>query len=114
MVISMENFLEYKDYHGTVEYSAQYKTLFGRIVGINGLYTYEGESLEQLQKDFEKMVDYYISICNEIGISPKPVYNGTFEVKISPLLHKDLSILASMREKTLNDLVEEAIKQYLK
>ena len=53
----MSNLLEYKDYLGTVEYSSSDKVLYGKVIGINGLVSYEGDSIESLQADFEEAVD---------------------------------------------------------
>ena len=39
---NMNNLLEYKDYLGTVEYSSSDKLLYGQVLGINGLVSYEG------------------------------------------------------------------------
>ena len=55
----MSNLLEYKDYLGTVEYSSSDKVLYGKVIGINGLVSYEGDSIESLQADFEEAVDDY-------------------------------------------------------
>lgn len=44
----MSNLLEYKDYLGTVEYSSSDKVLYGKVIGINGLVSYEGDSLRKL------------------------------------------------------------------
>ena len=53
----MSNFLEYKDYMGTVEYSAEDDILYGKVIGINGLVSYEGDSIQSLKWDFEEAVD---------------------------------------------------------
>ncbi len=109
----MSNLLEYKDYMGTVEYSSSDNVLFGKVVGINGLVSYEGKSIEELQKDFEEAVDDYIEMCEEQGIEPQKTYKGTFNVRISPTLHRSLAICAASRGTTLNKAVEDAIRQYV-
>jgi len=45
--------LEYKDYCSTVEYSAVDNILHGKVLGIRGLISYEGDSLHSLKEDFE-------------------------------------------------------------
>ena len=50
----MSNLLEYKDYLGTVEYSSSDKVLYGKVIGINGLVSYEGDSIESLQADLKR------------------------------------------------------------
>lgn len=109
----MNNLLEYKDYLGTVEYSSADKLLYGQIVGINGLISYEGDSIESLQEDFEAAVDDYLDMCAEQNIEPQKTYKGTFNVRISPTLHKSLVLFAASNHKSLNATVEDAIRAYV-
>jgi predicted HicB family RNase H-like nuclease len=109
----MSNLLEYKNYFGTVEYSSSDKILYGKVIGINGLISYEGSSIESLQADFEAAVDDYLEMCREQGIEPQKTYKGSFNVRISPALHKNLALFAAAHNKTLNAAVEDAIKAYV-
>lgn len=109
----MSDLLKYKGFYGTVEYSAPDKLLFGKIVGINSLISYEGKTIQELQNDFEAAIDDYLSLCKETGIEPEKTYRGSFNVRISPELHKNLVLYSASHEQTLNSTVEEAIKEYV-
>ncbi len=109
----MNNILEYKDYYGTVEYSADDNILYGKVIGINGLISYEGESVSELKADFEDAVDDYLLMCEENGEEPQKTYKGSFNVRISPALHKSLAIYAAAHNRTLNSTVEQAIREYV-
>ena len=109
----MSNLLEYKGYYGTVEYSSTENVLFGKVVGVNSLISYEGDSLEDLTKDFEAAIDDYLTVCAEKGFEPEKVYRGSFNVRISPELHKNLAVYSASHNQTLNATVEEAIKRYV-
>ena len=50
--MSMNNTMHYKGYFGTVEYSDEDKILFGKIIGIRSLVSYEGNSIKSLQQNF--------------------------------------------------------------
>ena len=67
----MKNLLEYKGYYGSVEYSREDALLYGKVLGINSLISYEGESVAELQQDFEGAVDDYLEVCAENGQSRK-------------------------------------------
>ena len=57
------NYLEYKGYYGTVEYSDEYDILYGKLIGLkNSTILYEGRSLKELKKDFKDSVDQYIDL----------------------------------------------------
>ena len=108
------NFIEHKGYLGTVEYSAEDNILFGQIVGIRGLISYEGNSIEQLKADFKETVDDYLLDCKESGIEPQQPYNGNLDVKISPDLHKKLQMYSKRKNQKPDIIVEAAIKSYIK
>lgn len=106
----MSDLLEYKGYYGTVEFSANDKVLFGKVVGVNSLISYEGKSVESLKVDFEEAVDDYLYLCAEKGLEPEKAYKGSFNVRVSPELHKNLVLYSASHGQTLNSTVEEAIK----
>jgi predicted HicB family RNase H-like nuclease len=107
----MGNLLSYKNYNGTVEYSKEDGCLFGKVVGIKSLLSYEGNSIQELENDFQMVVDDYIADCKERGIQPEQPYKGTFNVRISPELHRTIAIYAMEHGETLNAAVEEAIRK---
>lgn len=55
--------LEYKGYYGTVEFSEADNIYFGKVIGINGLISFEGDSIQSLQEDFKGAVDDYLEMC---------------------------------------------------
>lgn len=66
----MKNAMEYKGYFGTVEYSETDNILFGKVIGIESLISYEGRSVDEMRRDFEAAVDDYLELCAEKGIEP--------------------------------------------
>ncbi len=109
----MNSTLEYKGYVGTVELSENDNILFGKVIGINSLISYEGESVQSLRDDFQGAVDDYIEMCQDKGVEPEKTYKGSFNVRISPDLHKNLARFSALKGKSLNSAVEEAITQYV-
>ncbi len=113
-----ENVLEYKGYSGTVEYSAKDNILFGKVIGgkvigVNGLISYEGDSVQNLKTDFEEAVDDYLAMCEAEGVEPEKTYKGTFNVRIEPELHRSLAIFAATHRITLNAAVENAVREFI-
>ena len=111
--MSNANVLEYKGYIGTVEFSAKDNVLFGKVLGVNGLVSYEGESIPELRTDFENAVDDYIASCEDMGFEPQRSYKGSFNVRISPQLHKSLVLFATTHNTTLNATVERALEEFI-
>lgn len=56
------DYLEYKGYKGTVEYSKEDDCLFGKVIGMNkDLIAYEGHTISELRADFEAGVESYLA-----------------------------------------------------
>ncbi len=105
----MSNLLSYKNYNGTVEYSKEDSCLFGKVIGIKSLLSYEGDSVKELELDFKNVIDEYLEDCKKRHVAPEQPYKGTFNVRISPELHRSIAIYAIEHGKSLNAAVEEAI-----
>lgn len=110
----MSNTITYKNYIGSVEYSQEDNIFHGKINGVNDLVTFEGESVSQLKSEFRKAVEDYVELCKIAGKSPEKSYKGSFNVRITPDLHKELSKQSIKQGLSLNQLVEFAIKEKLK
>lgn len=105
--------LEYKGYHTKVEFDAEGLVLRGKIEGINDFVDFECENLKDVEQEFHDAVDNYLEFCKEVGKQPEKEYKGTFNVRISPELHKRLAIEALKNGDTLNASVEKAIIAYV-
>ncbi len=105
----MSNWLSYKNYNGTVEYSKEDDCLFGKVVGVRSLLSYEGESIKELKADFQRVIDEYLADCGERNVEPEQPYKGTFNIRISPELHRNIALYAMEHGKSLNAAVEEAL-----
>lgn len=62
--------LHYKDYTGSVNYSKSDTVYYGKVLGVNGLLSYEGETKQTLYQDFCDTVDDYLKMCKDRGILP--------------------------------------------
>ena len=109
------DFLEYKGYKGSVEYSKEDNCLFGKVQGMSkALILYEGNTLEELRKDFEDGVDSYLEACKEDGVEPAKPYSGRLNLRMSSELHSRLAAVVAATGTTINDFINKAIKNELK
>ncbi len=67
----VSNILYYKGYYGKIEYSAEDKVIYGKIMGIHSLISFESESATDIETEFHNAVDDYLSYCEEEGIKPE-------------------------------------------
>lgn len=105
----MKNYLEYKGYIGTVQFSADDKVFFGKIQGINDLVLFEGESVSELENSFKESVDDYLETCKEIGKEPNKTFKGSFNVRVNKKVHQKLFMLAAKKGMNLNQLVNKSL-----
>lgn len=61
----MNNTIEYKGYVGSVEFSEEDELLYGRVLGVQALISYEGENTTDLVSDFHDAVDAYLASCDK-------------------------------------------------
>ena len=63
--------MRYKDFYGTIEYSLDDNIFYGKVIGINGVISYEGKTLEELIKDCNGIVYEYLEDCKSQGTKPQ-------------------------------------------
>ncbi|CAD5253953.1 MULTISPECIES: type II toxin-antitoxin system HicB family antitoxin [Imperialibacter] len=103
-------YLEYKGYTGSIEYSPEDNLLYGKVLGINGLISFEGQTGADLENDFHQAVDAYLEDCKSNGVEPERPFKGSFNVRISPSLHQKAALLAKEAKVSLNNFIAEAIR----
>lgn len=102
--------LEYKGYLGTIEYSQEDGVLFGKVLGIKSLLSYEGETGKDLEVDFKSVVEDYLEDCTAAGKEAERSFKGSFNVRIPSELHKKAAIRAMEEHVSLNNFVAESIR----
>jgi len=107
----VNNTMEYKGYLGSVEFSQEDALFYGKVLGIRALISYEGSSAAELVADFHGAIDDYLALCAQQGKEPERAYKGSFNVRISPELHKQAVAAAMAHNMTLNSFVENSIAQ---
>lgn len=107
------NTLRYKGYIGSVGYSETDKVFFGKLEGIDGLVNYEGESVAELTAAFHEAVEDYLIFCKEHNCKPEKSYTGTFNVRISPMAHREIANRASEAGISINAFVKQALNEVL-
>ena len=105
----MKNTMTYNGYAGTVEYSEDDNVLFGRLIGIDDVITYEGESIRELREAFSEAVDDYLEHCRQIGKEPDRPFSGKFTLRIPPEVHARLAAQAKAVGKSLNQYAADIL-----
>lgn len=106
----MKDIMKYKDFLASVHFSQEDKTFYGKILGINDLITFEGETVKKLDKAFKEAADDYVELCKLTGKKIHKSYKGSFNVRILPGLHQKAAQLALQENISFNQLIQRAIE----
>ena len=107
------NTIRYKGYEGSIEVDVERQVCRGKILFIDDLVTYEAKSIDQIQTEFQLAVDDYLETCKALGRNPQKTFKGSFNVRMSPELHRKAAILAFHENLSLNELVGKAVAAYV-
>ena len=107
----MKNILEYKGYYTQVEYDYEDQILYGKIEGIGDLVNFDSENASGIVLAFHEAVDDYLAFCKEVGKEPDKTYRGSFNVRMTPEMHRKAAMQAARNGMTLNQFVNEAVEE---
>jgi len=107
----MKDIMMYKEFIGSVHYSTDDEVFFGKIEGINDSIGFEGNSVAELKSAFAESVEDYLELCEVNSKEPQKTYKGSFNIRISPQLHKQAAQEAMVKGISLNQYIEEAIEE---
>lgn len=106
----MNNIIHYKGYDGSVEFSEDDGIFFGKVMGIRSLISYEGENAKELLTDFHNAVDDYLENCIAEGKEPEAAFKGSFNIRLTPELHRKLFIYTTTHRISINKYIEDTLE----
>ena len=106
--------MKYKGYTAVLKADEEQGILFGQVVGLRDVITFQAETVSQAIKEFHISVDTYLEFCRTRQQSPEKPYSGNFMVRVNPELHREIAILAQMRSVSINSLVARLIRNAAK
>ncbi len=105
--------MEYKGYSGSAEFDIDTGIIHGKILFVNDLITYQTTDGTKIKAEFEAAVEDYLDTCKALDREPQKPFNGVFNVRVTPGMHKAAAIRAAKDGVKLNGLVVAALEQYL-
>lgn len=70
--------MEYKGYVAKVKIDEEAGILYGEVINIRDVITFEGASMEEVQQAFQESVDNYLAFCAERGENPEKPFTDSF------------------------------------
>ena len=103
--------LTYKGYTGHVEFDEEAGLFHGEVLDTRDVVTFQGTSVEELIQAFHDSVDDYLEYCKERGEQPEKPFSGRLMLRVSPDLHRRVSVQATRAGKSLNQWIVDKLKE---
>lgn len=103
--------LTYKGYTGHVEFDEEAGLFHGEVLDTRDVVTFQGTSVEDLIQAFHDSIDDYLDYCKERGEQPDKPFSGRLMLRVSPDLHRQVSVQATRAGKSLNQWIVDKLKE---
>ena len=107
----MNNTMTYKGYTASMTFDTDDKIIVGRVLDIDDIISFHGESVSDFEQAFHTAVDDYISACAQLAQSPEKPASGRLMLRISPEIHAAAIKAAQRSGSSMNKWVEHLIGQ---
>jgi predicted HicB family RNase H-like nuclease len=101
--------MQYKGYTGRMEVDDEAGIIFGRVIGLRDVITFQGKTVQEARQAFQDSVDDYLEFCAERGEDPERPFSGELVVRVNPDIHQALTSLAETRKTSLDAVVEQVL-----
>lgn len=103
--------MKYKGYEAIVEFDEVDGLFFGNVINTRDVISFDGKTVDELKQSFEAVVDEYLEDCKKEGKQPDKPFSGQFNLRISPELHRKISLEAKKQNISLNTFVEQTLEK---
>lgn len=103
--------IEYKGYFGEALFDDEAGIFHGEVLNTKDVITFQGKSVVELRQAFKDSIDDYLEFCKERGEKPDKPFSGRFVLRVSPELHRRISIKAKKQGQSLNSWVTNQLSE---
>ena len=107
----MKNTMTYRGYVASLEFDPNGNILVGRVMDIDDLITFHGESIAEFTCAFHEAVDDYMAACEKMGQAPEKPASGRLMLRVSPVVHAAAVKAAAHTGQSLNRWAEQVLRQ---
>lgn len=103
--------MKYKNYIGHVTFDDEAGIFHGEVINTRDVITFQGTTVEEIQKAFVDSIEEYLAFCRSRGELPEKPFSRKFNVRLSPELHQKAVLMAKEKGESLNSWIVETIKR---
>ena len=103
--------LNYKGFHGKVEFDEEAGLFHGEVVDLRDVITFQGKSVDELEQAFRESIDDYLDFCRQRGEEPDKPFSGRLMLRLPVEVHRKVYARAKQEGKSLNEFISEKLSQ---
>lgn len=101
--------MKYKGYTTQIEIDETAGILFGKVLDLKDMITFQGNTVQELEREFHDSVDDYLSWCEELGEEPDKPFSGKLPFRTTPENHRKIYLAAKRANKSINAWMDEVL-----
>lgn len=101
--------MTYKGYTGLVEFDADANILFGKVIDIKDVVTFQGTTVEEIRQAFQDSIDDYLEFCEQTREKPDKPFSGKLPYRTTPEHHRLVVLAAKKSGKSINAWMDETL-----
>ncbi len=106
----MSNTLAYKGYTASMVFDADDKIIVGRVLDVDDIITFHGESVAEFEANFHAVMDDYLTACAKLGSAPEKPASGKLMLRVAPSVHAAAVKAAARSGVSLNKWAEQVLQ----
>jgi len=83
----------------------------GEILDLRDVITFQGRSVEELERAFRDSIDDYLAFCKERGEDPDRPFSGRLMLRLPSELHRRIYVEARHEGKSLNQWITDKLER---
>ena len=105
----MSNIMTYKGYTASLVFDTEDKIIVGRVLEIDDIIAFHGESVAEFERNFHGAIDDCIAACEQLRSAPEKPASGKLMLRIGPEVHAAAVKAAARHGISLNKWAEKAL-----
>ncbi|WP_257283226.1 type II toxin-antitoxin system HicB family antitoxin [Endozoicomonas sp. SESOKO1] len=109
----MINQMNINGYTAVITYDPDIDLFRGEFIGLNGGADFYAADVKSLHQEGKVSLKVFLKACQEEGIEPRKSFSGKLNLRIDPDLHESASVAAAASNRSLNQFINDALRQSL-
>lgn len=98
--------MKYKGYTASVRYVPEDDVFCGRVDDISDRIIFVGASVDELKKEFQESIDFYLESCAETGDAPQRPSSETMQIRFAANVSSAARAAAARAGQSISDWLQ--------